>query len=300
MTPQLCVLGSINRDVTISLPRLPQAGETVFASSLQRHFGGKGANQAVAAARLGANVRLIGKVGNDPDGEQSRQQLQREGVEISHLSTSDQVPTGTAFISVDANGQNSIMVLPGANGALTVTEVKAAAEAIRESQYLITQLEVPIPAVLEAFRIANAGQVMTILNPAPAGEIPTELLKRTEICIPNETELSRLTNLPTSTLEEIEIAARALRKRGAKEVIVTLGERGIFMLDGFGTKHFPAPSVTAMDTSGAGDAFTGALAVFLAEGKPIREAAQKAMIVASISVTRSGTQSSFPRRDELG
>jgi ribokinase len=299
MPARLTVIGSTNLDLTIRSPRLPLPGETVTGSSFHRHFGGKGANQAVAAARLGAQVHFIGKVGGDAFGEDAREQLVKESVDVTHLYRASDASTGTAVILVDDAGQNSIVVVPGANGELTPQEVKVAAEAIQGSQYLVAQLEVPIPAVLEAFRIANAGHVITILNPAPASEIPDELLKRSEICTPNEIELARLTGLPVGTIDEVEAAARALRKRGAREIVATLGERGIFMLDGFGAKHFPAPQVTPVDTSGAGDAFTGALAVFLAEGCPIREAARRAQHAAALSVTRAGTQSSFPTRAEL-
>lgn len=300
MPTRLTVIGSTNLDLTIRSSHLPLPGETVIGSSFQRHFGGKGANQAVAAARLGAGVQFIGKVGSDAFGEEAHAQLIAEGIDVTHLYRSSTSSTGTAIILVDDSGRNSIVVVPGANGELTAQEVKLAAETIRRSQYVIAQFEVPIAAVLEAFRIANAGHVITILNPAPAGEIPDELLKRSEICTPNETELAHLTGLPVGTLEEIEAAARALRKRGAREIIVTLGERGIFMLDGFGAKHFPAPEVQAVvDTSGAGDAFTGALAVFLAEGCPIREATRRAQLAAALSVTRAGTQSSFATRAEL-
>lgn len=298
MPAMITVIGSANIDLTVRSVRLPLPGETIVGTGFQRHFGGKGANQAVAAARLGANVRFIGKIGPDTHGKECREQLSREGVDVSHLLESASSPTGTAVILVDEAGQNSIVVVPGANGDLTPAEVKNAKEAIRDSQFLVAQLEVPVPAVLEAFRVANAGHVVTILNPAPAIAIPDELLKRSEVCTPNETELHLLTGMPVGNIEEIEAAARALRKRGAREVVVTLGERGVFTLDGFGAKHLPAVPVQAVDTSGAGDAFTGALAVFLAEGCPIREAIRRAQHLAAISVTRMGTQASFPTRAE--
>jgi ribokinase len=299
MPSRICVLGSANIDLTFRCAQLPVPGQTIIGESFYQYFGGKGANQAVAAARLGSQVSFIGKVGNDLYGSAIRDQLRREGIDTTYLFEDANAPTGTAAILVEESSQNSIVVVPGANGNLLPGDVKKAKEEICASQMLIAQLETPIPTIQEAFKIAKFGQVLNILNPAPAQELPSDLLKMVDICIPNETELQLLTGMPIDTLEQVEEAAKALRNRGPKEIIVTLGGRGVLMFDAFGICYLPGIPVMPIDSSGAGDAFIGAFAVYLSQGLPIREAARRANRVAAISVTKSGTQPSFPTQAEV-
>jgi len=298
-SPLLVVVGSANVDLTFRTNKLPKPGETTFGTDFSQGFGGKGANQAVAAARLGANVAFVGKVGADEYGRAIRRQLEIESINLQQLGIDSERPTGIAAILVDAQGENAIVGVPGANLGLTPADIVAAGDLLRSSKILIAPCETMIETLTEAFSIAHAAGVLCILNPAPARELPPELLKNIDICVPNESELRTLSSLPTETLEEIVIAANWLRERGPKQVIVTLGSRGALLVDAESSTHVPENPVRAVDTSGAGDAFCGALATYLAEGDSLHEAARKANIVASISVTRSGTQASFPRKAEI-
>lgn len=294
----LCVVGSVNIDLTFRTPRLPQPGETLTGHAFQLGFGGKGANQAVMAARLGARVALVGKLGRDAFGEQNRRHLQAEGIDLTHLGTDAEHSSGTAAILVDDAARNCILVVPGANGRLTPADVRGAADAITSATFVLCQLEVPLDATHEAFQVARAAGVGTVLNPAPAVPLPDELLRLVDLCVPNETELELLTGRPATTLEETQMAAEELRRRGAGTVIVTLGARGALIV-GAEVRHVPSRPVTAVDTSGAGDAFIGALAVFRAEGMALPTAVERACAVAALSVTRAGTQTSFPSRAEV-
>jgi ribokinase len=298
--PRLCVVGSTNIDLTFRTARLPAPGETLAGHGFQLGHGGKGANQAVMAARLGARVTMVGKVGRDVFGEGALRNYREQGIDTAHVLADDTRPTGVASIVVDDEARNCILVVPGANLGLTPQDVRAAAAAIEGADVLLCQLEVPLEAVSEALRIAKAAGVKTILNPAPAVPLPDELLRLADLCVPNESEIELLTGGQTAaTLEEVAAAAWELLKRGPGTVIVTLGERGALIADSTSAEHVPAPRVAAVDSSGAGDAFIGALGVFLAEGAPLREAVLRANAVAALSVTRLGTQASFPTRAEL-
>ncbi len=296
--PRLCVVGSANIDLTFRTARLPRPGETLIGTAVNLGFGGKGANQAVMAARLGAQVTLVGKLGRDGFAEESRRNLQQEGIDATHVGADDGRSSGVAAIIVDDEARNCILVVPGANEGVTPADVRRAAAAIESAAFVLCQLEVPVETSLEAFRIARATGVGTILNPAPAAALPDELLRLTDLCIPNETEIEVLTGQPASTPAQAATAADILRRRGAKTVIVTLGANGAVLVDG-DARHLPPWSVESVDTSGAGDAFIGALAVFRADGTPLAEAVQKANAAAALSVTRLGTQSSFPKRGEV-
>jgi ribokinase len=296
--PRLCVVGSANIDLTFRTPRLPKAGETLSGQSFQQGFGGKGANQAVMAARLGARVSLVAKVGNDPFGEQTLSHYRRLGIDTTYIGFDDQRSSGVAAIVVDDEARNCILAVYGANQGLTAADVRKAAPVIETSDAVICQLEVPIEASLEAFRIARKAGVRTILNPAPAAALPDELLQLTELCVPNEPEIELLTGKSAHSLDQVAAAAGVLRERGPRVVIVTLGDRGVFV-NADGTLHQPAPHVRALDSSGAGDAFIGALAAFLEEGQSLRKAVYQAVAAASLSVTRPGTQGSFPTRVEV-
>jgi ribokinase len=298
--PRICVVGSSNVDLTFRTPRLPRLGETLTGHGCQLGFGGKGANQAVTAARLGAQVAMIGKVGRDVFGEQTLEHFRHEGIDITHVRSDADHPTGTAAILVDDEARNCIIVAPGANHRLTPQDVRDAAEMIREADLLICQLETPMEATREALQIAREAGVATLFNPAPAAELPDELLSFCDLCVPNEPEAELLTGLPVTNREEAEAAVLALRERGAATVIVTLGSQGALVADGQGNEFIQALKVAAVDSTGAGDAFIGSLAVYLGEGNSLREAVRRANAVAALSVTRPGTQSSFPTRAEVG
>jgi ribokinase len=295
---RVCVVGSSNIDLTFRAARLPRPGETLPGHGFQLGFGGKGANQAVMAARLGAQVRMVSRVGRDVFGEQTLAHYRAEGIDTSHVRADAERPTGVASIVVDDAARNCILVVAGANGALSPDDVRAAAEAIRGADVLLCQLEVPVETTAEALRLARSAGVRTVLNPAPALPLPDELLALADLCVPNETEVEALTGLPAGALPEAEAAARALRRRGPRTVIVTLGQRGALVVEEQSAQQVPGMEVEAVDTTGAGDAFIGALAVALADGRALTEAVRRANALAALSVTRPGTQTSFPRRAE--
>lgn len=297
--PSICVVGSANMDLTFRALRLPRPGETLSGQSFQTGFGGKGANQAVMAARLGARVSLIARVGRDAFGDQTVRHYQQQGIDTTHVRQDADAPTGVASIVVDDAGQNCILIVAGANGRLSPDDVRSAASVIESSDLLLAQLEVPLSATLEAFRLARASGVRTILNPAPAVPLPDELFSLTDICIPNETEAEILTGRRATPPTETESAVRKIQNRGPNTVLVTLGAQGVVLVDGQTVEHIPAVSVTALDATGAGDAFIGSLAVFLLEGMSLSEAARRANAAAALSVTRPGTQASFPNRSEI-
>jgi ribokinase len=297
--PSICVVGSSNIDLTFRTARLPRPGETLAGKAFHLGFGGKGANQAVMAARLGARVAMISCVGEDVFGEQTVRNFQQHGIDTTHVRRDAGQPTGVASIVVDDAAQNCILLVPGANQALTPADVRAAAPVIQSAGVLLCQLEVPLETSWGAFRLARAAGVRTILNPAPAVPLPEELLALTDLCVPNETETELLTGRSVTTLAEAETAARLLLDRGPQAVLMTLGERGVLTMDREGVEHCPSVSVQAVDASGAGDAFIGSLAVFLVEGLPLAEAVRRANTAAALSVTRPGTQESFPTRAEV-
>jgi ribokinase len=296
--PKICVVGSVNVDLTFRTSRLPRAGETLAGEAFHLGFGGKGANQAVMASRLGAQVTLVARVGNDAFGRESLSHLHSCKLDTSHVRIDADRSTGTAAIIVDAQAQNCILVVPGANLGLSPDDVRAAAPAIQSAGALLCQLEVPIGTTLAAFRLAKGAGVPTVLNPAPAAPLPAELLELTDLCVPNETELESLTGQPVADLQQVEAAARALRTSASQTVIVTLGERGALVLDSAGVEHIPVAPVAAVDPTGAGDAFIGSLAVFWSEAGNLREAIRRANAVAALTVTRPGAQSAFPTRAE--
>ena len=296
--PRVCVVGSSNIDLTFRTPRLPKPGETLTGQSFHLGFGGKGANQAVMAARLGAQATIITKVGRDMFGERTVHNYREHGVNTAYVLTDGHHATGTAGIIVDDDARNCILVAPGANYSLTPEDVGKASAALEAADVLLCQLEVPLDAVLEAFRLARAAGVKTVLNPAPSRQLPEELLRLTDYCIPNEPEIEHLTGHTVTTPQEAAAAARMLLKRGPHTVIVTLGEWGALLMEEQRAVHIAAPKVKAVDTTGAGDVFIGSLAVYLAEGLPLDQAVRRANTVAALSTTRIGTQSSFPTRVE--
>lgn len=296
--PKICVVGSCMIDLISRVPRLPKLGETMFGHEFHMGYGGKGANQAVMAAKLGAQVSMVAKLGRDVFGDGTLKNYQEQGIDTTHVRFDDTRFSGVAPIFVDDRAQNFIVIVPGANLGLSPADVQDARETIRASEILICQLEIPVETTLEAFRTAKSANVRTILNPAPAAPLPDELLQLTDICAPNETETELLTGLPVNTLAEAEAAARKLLARGPKTVILTLGERGALVADENTVESVPAIRVNAVDPTGAGDAFVGSLAVFLGEGLEFADAIRRANAVAALSVTRVGTQVSFPLRQE--
>ncbi len=297
--PRICVVGSCMIDLISRVPRLPALGETLVGHSFHLGYGGKGANQATAAAKLGARVSMVARVGHDVFGQGTLDNFRSLGIGTRHVLQDADRFSGVAPIFVDDRAENVIVIVPGANYGLTPEDVRAAREEIASADVLCCQLEIPVESTLEAFRVARSAGVTTILNPAPAAPLPDELLGLTDICVPNEVELEMLTGYSAGSLEEAAHAAETLLARGPGHVIVTLGSRGSLVVTSGSTQHVPAVPVDAVDPTGAGDEFIGALAVFLAEGASMADATMAAAAAAAISVTRIGTQVSFPDRQEV-
>jgi ribokinase len=295
----IVVVGSVNTDMTVKVRRLPAPGETVIGGTFLMAQGGKGANQAVAAARAGGVVTFVGRVGPDIFGGQARDSLRQDGVEIVHLADDPEASTGIALIFVDEAGENSIAVASGANASVSVTDAEAALGVIASAGVLLMQLEIPLPTVEAAARIAATSAVPVILNPAPAQPLDQQLLRHVAMLTPNETEAERLTGIAVSDAEAAGAAARALRGKGIQRVIVTLGSKGAWVEDEHGGTMVQAFAVQPVDATAAGDVFNGALAVALTEAMPVRDAARFASAAAAISVTRRGAQPSAPRRAEI-
>ncbi|WP_233272680.1 ribokinase [Paraburkholderia acidisoli] len=288
-------------DLVARAPRLPSPGETLAGSAFAQVPGGKGGNQAVAAARLGAEVSMIGRVGSDSNGGILRAGLTAEGIDCGGLETSQHAPTGVALIVVDDASQNAIVIVAGSNGEVTPRTIARHEAVLAQADVVVCQLETPLDAVAAALQTARRFGKLTILNPAPAtGPLPAAWLPLIDYLVPNELEAATLTGLPASTPEDAARAALALRDAGARNVLVTLGAQGVCaLLDGTAPTHLPAPSVQAVDTTAAGDTFIGALAARLAAGEAPPRAIAFALRAASISVTRAGAQPSIPTLDEL-
>ena len=295
---RVVVVGSANTDMTARVARLPRPGETVLGTGFESLSGGKGANQAVAAARLGAAVTLIACVGADGLGDDMVLGLEAEGINTRYVVRDPDAPTGVALITVDeATGENVIVVASGANAKLSVGLLEIASDAIRDADVLICQLESPLATVTAALKMARAAGRTTILNPAPARGLSDELLALVSVLTPNETEAALLA---ASTVPTPEAAAQALRTRGVGSVAVTLGAAGVLLATPDGMTRVAGRAVpSAVDTTAAGDCFTGALAVALGEGKSLADAAAFANAAAALSVTKSGAQSSLPSRFEV-
>jgi ribokinase len=297
--PRILVVGSANVDVTVAAPRLPRPGETVSGGTLLVSHGGKGANQAVAARRLGAEVRLVGCVGDDASGHEVRAALGREGIDVSGVAVTDAAATGTAVIVVDAEGRNQIAVAPGANRSLTTDLVSARREDFAWADVVLCQLETPVATVRWVLEKARRQRAITVLNPAPVPDAALDLWPLVDYLTPNAGEAARLAGLEVSDVATARRAAEALRARGVGTTIVTLGAGGAVACGPEGTLHVPAFPVTAVDTTAAGDAFNGALAVALAEGRGLREALRFASAAAALACTRRGAQPSLPARAEV-
>lgn len=300
----IVVVGSLNMDFVVGVDRLPSLGETVLGRDFRMLPGGKGANQACAAAKLATAstpVRMIGRVGYDAFGDNLKAGLSAAGVDVSAVHATRSHPTGVALISVDASGQNTIVVASGANHALIASEAEAMRSVFRGASLALFQLESPLDTVAAALKIAREEGARTILDPAPALPLSGDILANVDILTPNESEASLLLGLPPQRVSicNAPALARTLKERGPAAVVLKLGDQGCFYSDASTELHCPAPSVTARDTTAAGDVFNAALAVALAEDRPIPEALRFANAAAAISVTRLGAQSSIPTRAEL-
>lgn len=297
---ELLVIGSLNMDLIVRTPRLPAPGETILGKTFSTASGGKGANQAVAAAKLGTPVKMIGRVGADDFGKTLRAGLHAVGVDTQHVATDNDAATGVALIAVDDAGQNSIIVAPGANARVARADVDAAAEAFQNAHALVAQLEIPLDVVQYAFQIAREKNGLTILNPAPAQPLPNEILQLADVVIPNETEAAQLTGVNVTDIASAQIAATTLRHNGARRVVITLGDKGALFLDENGQAHTIAPfAVQAVDTTAAGDAFVGALAAALARNQDWLTSLRQASAAGALAATKPSAQPSLPTRAEL-
>jgi ribokinase len=296
---KILVIGSSNTDLIIKLERIPRPGETVIGGRFATAAGGKGANQAVAAARAGGKVGFLARVGRDDMGERAVAGCVRDGIEVRHVIRDRSQPSGVAFIFVDRDGENSIAVASGANEQLSPADVKKAGSLLREASIILLQLETPLKTVQAAVQLAVRAGVKVLLNPAPARALPDDLLRHVYLLTPNETEAELLTGVPVGNRSAVSKAADALLARGVENVIITMGARGAFVAGPGIRQRIPAHEVKSVDATAAGDVFNGALAVALAEGKPLLEAAKFATAAAAISVTRLGAQTSAPNRQEI-
>ena len=302
MSTPIVVVGSLNADLVTRLPRFPAPGETVTAQDFNVFSGGKGANQAYSAARLGGAVHMVGGVGQDGYGAWLVEHLQGGGVDTGHVSRDGSAATGMAFITLDASGQNQIVIVGGANAAVSPDTLAASAELLASAGYVLLQLETPLPAVLAAAHMAKAGGAEVILDPAPAAELPDELLQLVDWLTPNETELATLLRLTPSgamDLDDTVRHARTLRQRGVEQVIVKRGDAGALWIDGNTHHAWPGFTVEPVDTVAAGDVWNGAFAVALSEGHTPDDAGRFANAAAALSVTRAGAQASMPSRSEV-
>jgi ribokinase len=295
----ITVIGSLNMDLVTYVARLPQSGETIIGKEFRQIPGGKGANQADAIAKLGAPVKMLGGIGADAMGEALLASLRQDGVDISQIERFADTSTGIATITVDDDGNNCIVVTPGANYRISAGYIQNLQAALDVAKLIVTQLEIPVETVRYLLQLAKKLDKTTILNPAPACALDDALLSCVDLLIPNETELELLSGASLHTEADIIAASRMLINRGVKEVIVTLGEQGCIYVDSEGFRSFEAYHVDAVDTTAAGDSFIGGLAVALSEGKTIEEAIPFAMAVGALAVTQKGAQSSLPYRREV-
>lgn len=297
--PKVTVVGSFNTDLMVRTPRMPVKGETILGGPFLSGPGGKGANQAVAAARLGAEVTMLVKLGKDAFGDLAQANLEKEGILPKYILRSAESHTGVAFIIVDDTGENMIVVAGGTNDRMTTADVDIAREAICTADIVLMQLEVPLAVIEYTARMADEAGVKVMLNPAPGQRLPADLLKRIDYLTPNETEAELITGQKIASVEDAQLAARDLLASGVGTAVITLGSNGALVVTSEKSEHVPGQKVQVVDTTGAGDAFNGAFAVALAEGKGLAEAAAFANVAAAIQVTRLGTAPAMPFRQEV-
>ncbi|MBO0991692.1 ribokinase [Bacillus sp. SD088] len=295
----ILVIGSFMMDLVVRTPRVPENGETIIGKSFSRFPGGKGANQAVSAARLGGKVTMAGKLGVDLFGDEAIKTLKKEDIDTSYILRDDEHPTGVGSVTLEENGHNRIIVVPGANLAYGIEDLNKIRELIRRSKVLVVQLEMELEMIHRAISYAYEYEIPVILNPAPAQKLSDELLRKVTYLTPNETEIEILTDIKVTTKEDAEKAGKALLEKGVQTTIITLGERGAFVVSQDGSFHVSGFPMKAYDTVAAGDAFNGALAVGVAQGKPILEVVKQANAAGALTVTRAGAIPSLPTLKEI-
>lgn len=296
----ILVLGSLNLDLVLQMPRMPAAGETLASDDSATFCGGKGANQAVACARMGASVAMLGRIGDDPSGAMLRDALVAESIAVGGVAITENCSSGTAVILLTPDGQNRILLVPGANARLSEADIARHAAAFDTARLLVCQLEVPLETVEAGVALAASRGVPVMLNPAPARALPDTLLAQVDYLVPNEPEAAALTGIAVEDDASAEAAARALLARGVRCVALTRGASGVTIADGEGCRHLPALPTAVVDTTAAGDSFIGGFATGLSEGLAVDNAARLGLQVARICVGRAGAQASLPYRRELG
>jgi ribokinase len=291
--PRIAVVGSANIDLTTFTNQFPKPGETIFGQRFDLGFGGKGANQAVAARLCGADVFMVARVGSDLFGPATIENFRKQGIDATHVKQVEGLSSGVAPIFVEPNGQNRILVVKGANDALKPADVDAAAETLKAADCIVLQFEIPVETVYYTVQFARQHGIRCILNPAPAQPVDLNALKDLDYFVPNESEAESITRQPVKNVEDARKCAEKLVAGGIRRVIITLGANGSFLAGTDGSQHMPSFAVNSVDSSGAGDAFIGSFAVFLAEGVPEKEAVRRANLYAALSTTGVGTQKSF-------
>lgn len=299
MKTRISIIGSTNVDVIMRMPRLPQKGESVSDGEYITSYGGKGANQAIAAARIGGNAAFLTSLGDDQHGQTLLKTFSGEGLDVSHAKLRQGVPCGTAMIMVEDSGNNYLAITPGANGKITVDEINQAENLIRDSAIVMMQNEIPAPAIIRVLELARKHQTTVMLNYAPASNRAVPVTDAIGILAVNEIEAELLCEVKVDSKDSAAKAAKALRAMGPATVVVTLGDQGSYISSAGVESHFPIFPVKAVDATAAGDTYCGALAVALVEGKPLPEAAMFAAAAAALCVSRMGAQPSIPRRAEV-
>lgn len=297
--PKIAVVGSYATGLTMRVERLPSQGETLLGTGYRVDYGGKGSNQAVGCARLGARVSFVAKIGNDAFGEMALELYRDEGIDVSHVAQTGDAPTGVGFIMVDASGNNCITIDPGANELLTADDVSREEAAFDTAKAVLTQLEIPVAAAEAAMARGRVKGALTILNPAPVRPLPESILQLVDIITPNQSEARVLAGRSPNEACDAEEIARDLIRCGVKQVVMTLGEKGALIVTGSSSLRVPALKMDAVDTTGAGDAFNAGLAMALASGAGLEDAVRFAVVTGGLAVTREGVIPSLPDRDEV-
>ncbi|MFT4414829.1 ribokinase [Fredinandcohnia humi] len=296
---EILVIGSFMMDMVVRTPRAPEDGETIIGKSFSRFPGGKGANQAVAAARLGGNVTFVGKVGTDQFGDEALITLKNEKINIQYLLRDDELSTGVGFVTLEESGSNRIIVVPGANLNYKIDDLVKIKKMIKNSKVIIAQLEMDLGMTEQAISIASMHNIPVILNPAPAQRLSDDLLSKVTYLTPNETEAEILTGLTITSVEDAAIAGKALLDKGVKNVIITLADKGSLIVNPYGVKHITGYSVKAIDSVAAGDSFNGALAFGIINGKSLEDSVRFANAVGALTVTKEGAIPSLPYLSEV-